>query len=156
MQTAQMGKAGLLWIGEKFYPTPQDFDREGAALGLSRRIAAIPRGFKIGETWILLAHPKTVRKLVTPDEVPTDRTTTEGTLLETGVEVAYTPGIFKVWRPSRIEKLFRESDRDSQDVKDATERGITPVFVPDNDKDHQGTVYDKDEEEEATLAEKGA
>lgn len=27
------------------------------------------------------------------------------------------------------------------------ERGISAVFVPDNDPDHQGTVYDKEEEE---------
>src|SRR5262249_34673856 len=34
--TDKMGKAGLLWIGEKFYPTPADFEREGVQMGLSR------------------------------------------------------------------------------------------------------------------------
>jgi hypothetical protein len=33
-----------------------------------------------------------------------------------------------------------------------TEKGITPVFVPDDDPDHQGTVYDKEEEEETVTA----
>jgi hypothetical protein len=31
-------------------------------------------------------------------------------------------------------------------VKDVEKRGIVPVFVPDNDRDHQGTVYDKEED----------
>ena len=58
----------------------------------------------------------------------------------------YLPGIFKVWRPDRIEKILPESKRGSEEHLELAERGITAVFVPDNDPDHQGTVYDKDEE----------
>jgi hypothetical protein len=36
---------------------------------------------------------------------------------------------------------------DSSEVKELLDKGITPVFVPDDDPDHQGSVYDKEEEE---------
>jgi len=51
-------KIGLIWIGAQHYPEPEDFIREGREMGLSRRVAAAPKGFVIGETWVLLAHPK--------------------------------------------------------------------------------------------------
>lgn len=140
MATSEMGKAGLLWIGEKFYKTPQEFDREGVALGISRRIKAIPRGFKVGETWVLLAHPKAIIEYV-PREEPVGE-------LDTPDERRDVPGIFKVWRPQRIEKLVFESQRESSEVKELLEKGITPIFVPDDDKDHQGAVYDKPEDDD--------
>lgn len=143
----QMGKAGLLWIGEKFYKTPAEFQGEGVSMGFSRRIHAIPRGFKVGETWVLLAHPKTILEPL--DQQPEGL---QGVLVDRGkavdIEPKYLPGIFTVWRPSRVEKLFKESERESDAVKEAIEKGITPVFVPDDDKDHQGSVYDKAEEQE--------
>ena len=153
MATSEMGKAGLLWIGEKFYKTPADFDREGAQLGISRRISAIPRGFRVGETWVLLAHPKTVRAGCTACG-------TKGYLGEVGVQEVCTgcegkghkflAGIFKVWRPERIEKILPESMRGSGKARELEEKGITPVFVPDDDPDHRGTVYDKPEDEDQT------
>lgn len=51
-------RAGLLWIGEKFYPYPEVFIRETLTQGVSRRVAAIPRDFVAGETWVFLAHRK--------------------------------------------------------------------------------------------------
>ena len=32
-------------------------------------------------------------------------------------------------------------------AQNLAKRGITPVYVPDDDPDHQGTVYDDEEEE---------
>ena len=55
------GKHGLLWIGESFYKTPDDFYREAGTQGVSRKIKAVPKEFKLGETWVLLAHRKAVR-----------------------------------------------------------------------------------------------
>src|SRR6185503_19221351 len=49
-------RAGLLWVGEVFYKTAEKFDAEADAMGISRRIATVPNGFVIGETWIALAH----------------------------------------------------------------------------------------------------
>src|SRR5215471_10018790 len=63
-----VGKAGLLWIGEKFYRTPAEFLAEGVTMGISRRIAAIPRGFEVGKTWVLLAHSKTIHEVVPESE----------------------------------------------------------------------------------------
>lgn len=64
----------------------------------------------------------------------------------------FLPGIFKVWRPSRIEKILPESQRNSPEIAELEEKGITPVFVPDDDPDHQGTVYDKPEEDAEEAA----
>lgn len=152
MATSEMGKAGLLWIGEKFYKTPADFDQEGAEMGISRRIKAIPRGFKVGITWILLAHPKTIRTYVPAEKEDEQR----GLVPGLDEKIVFKPGIFKVWRPQRIEKLVLESQRDSEEVKDLIEKGITPVFVPDDDKDHRGSVYDKPEEDEDETNDKAA
>lgn len=121
---ARMGeRAGLLWIGERFYATPEHFNAEARALGISRRIAAVPRGFKVGETWVLLAHPKACK----PDA--------EG----------HTAGVFRIFRPSRIEKILTQSQATEEELDKLRERGITPVIVPDDDPDHQGTVYDDEQ-----------
>ena len=127
-----MGKAGLLWIGEKFYKTPDLFVKEGVDLGFSRRIKAVPQGFKVGETWVLLAHSKSIRTL-TP------------AVAEFGNAAAkeeFKPGIFCVWLPQRLEKIVLESTRGTEEIDALEKRGITPVFVPDGDKDHQGNVHD--------------
>lgn len=127
---AQFEKAGLLWIGERFYKSPEHFLLEGRTQGFSRRIKAVPRGFKIGETPIFLAHKKVFFAKGPGEEKP---------------------GIFYAWIPQAIEQIFKESDRGTTSVKDAETRGIRAVFVPDNDKDHQGTVYDKDKENEKDI-----
>lgn len=57
---AQGERAGLIWIGAQFYPTPEAFMQEATEMGVSRRISQVPRGFKVGETWIALAHPHAV------------------------------------------------------------------------------------------------
>ncbi len=159
-------RAGLLWIGEKFYKSVEAFDREAAELGISRRISAIPRGFKMGETWILFAHPKAITTPLNCGRCgavmtahrgdKAEQTATTGAVVEfSGVELrcrcgekqpAYRPGIFKVWRPQRIEILLVDSQRGSELAKDYEAKGITIVFVPDDDPDHRGNVYDDEEE----------
>lgn len=125
---AKMGKGGLLWIGTQFYPSIAAFEQEAGALGISRRITTLPRGFEVGKTWVLLAHPRGIAKPVSE------------------LKSEWTPAIFRVWKPERVELIFKESARGSEEVQAAEKRGITPVFVPDNDKDHQGSVYDKEED----------
>jgi len=137
-----LGKAGLLWIGEKFYKTPAAFLKEGVELGFSRRIKAVPQGFKIGETWVLLAHANAVKNPIAD--------------AEPSAEPFYKPGIFYVWLPSRLELIFKESERGSEKVQAAEKRGITPVFFPDDDKDHQGNVHDDFEREKKEKAEEAS
>lgn len=124
-------RAGLLWIGEKFYPSTLDFHRECRELGVSRRIRVIPRAFELGKTWVLLAHPKAISVTAS---VP-----------EGGDETIMSPGIFKAWLPTHIETLRKESERGTEAIEQLEKRGITVIFVPDHDKDHQGSVYDKPE-----------
>ena len=49
-------RAGLLWIGSGYYKRPEDWTSEAIKMGVSRRVASIPKGFKVGETWVLVAH----------------------------------------------------------------------------------------------------
>src|SRR5208282_5175130 len=46
---AALGKGGLLWIGQQFYPTIEAFEAEARKLGISRRISTVPRGFEVGK-----------------------------------------------------------------------------------------------------------
>jgi hypothetical protein len=124
-------RVGLLWIGRQFYPTPGHFTHEAALQGVSRRITAIPRGFVVGEHWVFLAHPEAVA--VNGD----------------GKKV---PGVFSIFKPTAFEKLITETQaRDRELMDDLTGRGIHAVVVPDDDRDHQGTVYDEADDDELPL-----
>jgi len=123
-------KVGLIWIGEKFYKTPNDFTREAVEQGISRRITAIPKGFKVGEHFILVAHPRAIENRTPGAE-----------------NNVFTAGIFHAFKPSRIEKILGD-DASPEEVKEWEDRGCTVVKLPHDDKDHQGTVYDKDDDEE--------
>jgi hypothetical protein len=134
---ARLGaKVGLLWIGEEFYPTVEEFAAESNAQGISRRIAAVPRGFKVGEHWVFLAHPHVI-------EEPAEDLT-GGTIK--------TPAIFRIFKPSRIERIVTdEMAKDETEMERLRLQGITPVIVPADDKDHQGTVWDKEDDDEDKL-----
>lgn len=108
---------GLLWVGEGFYETPQDFVNEAIAMGVSKRIAAIPRNLKLGETVILLAHRK-VMITQTPDGP------------------VYTPGVFYSFIPHRVEQLIWRSEAVPEAIAEMVKKGITPVIIPDGDEDH--------------------
>jgi hypothetical protein len=123
--------AGMLWVGEKFYHTTHSFSVEAAQLGISRRIKAIPREFELGKTWVLLAHPKAI--WISQDPIEKQ------------------PGIFMIWKPKRIEKILPASKRDSTEATELSERGITPVFVPDNDPDHQASGYENETDDQLEL-----
>lgn len=145
MATPNLGRAGMLWIGERFYKTPADFNREADRLGISRRIGAVPRGFRPGETWVLLAHPKTTcARCVGAGLKDFERCTAcEGT--------GKAPGIFRLFRPERVEKIITESQSKDEVFMFGLGPHLTPVIVPDNDRDHQGTVYDDDSDEEPPM-----
>lgn len=126
----ELTRAGLLWIGKQFYPTPEHFLMEGSTMGICRRISAVPRGFEVGVHWVMLAHPEV-----------------EGVTNAEG-ELVTGPGVFHMFRPSRIEKLVTKTQsEDEEEMEKLRQRNITPVIVPDDDPDHRGTVYDKMEDE---------
>lgn len=146
--------AGLLWVGEKFYPTAEEFMFEANRLGVSRRIPAIPRNFKLGQTWVLIAHPKAVHlspsdPRVTAEELEELRAANVK-LAEAGEPQRYAierPGIITMFKPRAIEKIVTDSQaKDEVAMVALREKGITPVAVRDDDKDHQGSAHDKEEE----------
>jgi len=79
---------GLLWVGESFY-TPESFIQEVLQMGVSRRIAAIPKNLKLGETWILFAHIRAC-----------------GEKRDEAGKVEGIPGVFYAFRPQRLELLI--------------------------------------------------
>lgn len=124
----------LQWVGVAHYETPEKFAFEAQFQGISRRIRSLPNRFKLGETYILLAHSKAI---VVPG---IDTGITAATLL--GIETlktdhTYVPGIFYIFKPTRVEKIVTASEfMDSAAMDKLREQGLTPVPVPDNDPDH--------------------
>lgn len=126
-------RVGLLWVGTAFYKTVGDFLDESSKLGISRRINAVPRGFVLGEHWVFLAHPHAITNQ--PSGVQGEKPT-------------YTAGIFRIFKPTAIEKIVTATEAQDEDEMTALQlRGITPVVVPDSDLDHQGSVWDNNEED---------
>jgi hypothetical protein len=106
---------GLLWIGEQFYATPRDFSEEAAELGISRRVHSVPRGFKLGETPVMLAHRKgTVEWITNPD---------------TGApQPVQVPAVFSIFVPSAVEVIV-SGDESDDEIEALVKRGLTPVKV---------------------------
>lgn len=96
------GLHGMLWIGGKFYETPDEFTREAGAQGVSRKIKAVPKGFKLGETWVLLAHLKTVRNP------------------ETGKREF--PGVFSMFKPRGIDLVIADENNVPEKAERIAER----------------------------------
>lgn len=117
---AKIQEVGLLWIGEKYYPTPEDFSREGNQMGLSRRITTIPKRFKLGETWVALAHRKAISKV--DFKAGTDPEQTEFPL-------KFSAGIFHVFKPARVEYVVNPVGDTAKKLAAMEKRGITLVKV---------------------------
>lgn len=117
----------LLWVGEKFYPTVQDWSGEALKLGLSKRLPAIPKEFVPGATWLAVAHPKGIRK---------DAPAGDG---EIGEKADYTPAVFQFIRSGKIEVVVTPSMKKQRWVKALQKQwgdGLQLVEVPEDDPDH--------------------
>ena len=147
----------LLWIGRAHY-TPEEYLAESHSLGVSRRISAMPKSLVLGETWVLLAHLDAV-----PPEDPTacaecarKRADHPGGGLTAQAcgsfkEPVASPGIFCAFIPRAVELILKESDATAERREKEAKRGVTVVAVPDGDRDHQGSVWDKDEDSQPEL-----
>lgn len=116
-------RAGLLWVGGKFY-SPAEFMAEAKSMGVSRRINAVPHGFEIGD-WVFLAHREALSDVCSlcADRVPdADCPECEG---KGRIPVA---AIFYVFQPARIEYVVK-GDEDESDLEALEKRGIEPVKV---------------------------
>jgi hypothetical protein len=81
--------AGLLWIGEKFYAHPFDFEKEARTMGISRKVPALPRGFEVGKTVVYLAHRCAVTSPFGDDVYP---------------------GVFSAFIPTRVDLVIENAD----------------------------------------------
>lgn len=132
--------AYIMRVGEKFYPEPEDFIKEGIAMGFSKRIAQIPKDFEIGKTVIYLAHINAckVKEPVAVQEAMNILMESQIHLIDVPKEKR-TTGIFTAFIPQRIEKMYWQKEIDEmseEELKSLQKRGITPVGLPDLDKDH--------------------
>ena len=135
-------KVMLMWIGEKFY-TPGSFTEEAAKLGVSKRITAIPKGLKVGETWIVVAHPLALNPCPNCEGKPiTVELGKEPETCERCSGKGKAPAIFHAFIPKRIELILKQSDATPERTEQEKKRGVTVVAVPDDDQDHvEGSVY---------------
>ncbi|MBD2700103.1 hypothetical protein IC229_05620 [Spirosoma sp. BT702] len=100
---------GLMWVGEKFYKTPEYFNQEAALQGISKRLPFVPKDFTVGTDWVLLAHSKT--------PIYSE---------EHGMELK--PGIFRAFCPERIEYVVTGNESEA-DLQAKADQGITLVDV---------------------------
>lgn len=108
-------RAGLIWVGEAFYATPGAFLEEASRMGVSRRIVAVPRGFKVGETWVYLGHRKAIEQRPELGQIDPPEPL---------------PGIITLFKPTAIEYVLRDGEEDDAELLDSlAERGITPIKV---------------------------
>ena len=115
----ELDKYGLLWVGERYYKTPNDFIVEAQKMGIAKRIPKIPKDLVLGKTWVLLAHKRV-------DFVEKSTITRK-------------KGIFYAFKPKRIEVLVWEDEVDKPSVQKLKEQGVTVIPVPRHMKEHAET-----------------
>lgn len=116
-------RGGLLWVGKRFYKDPSAFIKEAQTMGISRRIAQIPRGLEIGETPVFLAHREVTFEL------------------EIGKAPDIGPGIFAGFIPTAIQQVISPEQAEDADFVDALRvRGIDPVIVRPRREPEQETL----------------
>jgi hypothetical protein len=100
-------RGGLMWVGTEY--TRESFVNEALAIGVSKRIPAIPKNLKIGDP-LFLCHREA---------------------LPEGVENR--KGVFMVSHITAFHRILSEKDAEDQDIIDELERqGITPVVEVDD------------------------
>ena len=112
----KIDRAGLLWVGQQFYPTPGQFLQECHQLGVSRRITVVPRGLVVGQTWVFLGH----REAVVSDAQPAEAVHSMNPVRE--------PGIFAAFQPRAIEYVVSGMEHDDE-LEALVARGFTLVRV---------------------------
>lgn len=144
-----LGRCGLMWVGEKFY-TPEAFTLEAEQVGVSKRLAQIPTGFKPGETWVLLAHRKAFSSECAcfvrghdpnPPEGHCQVEGGHGTAAIpcdhcNGTGYAHRPGVFYIFRPRAVEYVLRGDEADAE-LERLVKRGVELVRVHPVEADGQ-------------------
>ena len=118
-------EAYLMWVGAEY--TPFNFKIEAHALGVSKRIHAIPTNLRLGKDIVYLAYLKLI---------PIDN---QRFLFPLGPQdnKATAPGIFYGFIPDRYEYIMTETQAKDKEKMDLLKRrGIVVITVPDGDTDH--------------------
>lgn len=117
------GRHGLLWIGEQHYKSPHLFMAEARKRGISRKLGAMPKDFKLGETWVFLAHRSTIPDPDKPGE--------------------FLPGVFSVFKPTGVDLVIAdEKNVPERAIKLAEEIGSAARIVKVvRDADTQQTLF---------------
>jgi hypothetical protein len=110
-----------MWVGKEY--TVEQFVEEALAIGVSKRIPAVPKSLKIGDPLYLVhsqAMPdedeKNILRTLFPDEVRKDRA-----------------GIFMVACVTAFHRILTEEQAKDEDfVKELEEQGLTPVLEIDD------------------------
>lgn len=104
------GRHGLLWIGEKFYKTPQDFQREAGLMGISRKVVAVPRSFVLGETAVYLGHRQAAfRGWACESHGSADPAALAAERCCEKAHAQMRPGIFTVFMPTGIDLVVEDA-----------------------------------------------
>ena len=131
--------AYIMMVGKKYY-SPVTFIKEALELGVSKRIAAIPKKMVLGQTVVYLAHPEAVNGIEAPCNQGELLGNGQGRLLD-AEKAECRLGIFCAFIPERAEMPVWESQLKGEEgdkFKESLEkRGITPVPIPDGDEDHK-------------------
>lgn len=118
-------RAGLIWIGARFYGSPYAFMEEARRMGVSRRIATLPRDLKLGETWVALAHPRAVPgecEHGAPAGLPCSRCPDGESAGE------WRGGVVTFFRPTAVEYVVR-GDESEEELDRLEARGLRLVRV---------------------------
>lgn len=107
MCTPPADRHGLMWVGEQFY-SPASFIAEANRVGVSKKIAAIPKRFVPGKSLIYLAHIKAAELEIE-----------DGTELYPRAEKV--PGVFCVFKP-RIELVIDNAEKVPERARHIYER----------------------------------
>jgi hypothetical protein len=109
---------GLIWVGKKYYPTPEAFLSEARKMGISRKIPAVPNDFIVGETWVVLAMRDLPTGRIIEDEEGNPEPETENQA-------------FMMFKPDRIEYVVK-GDETEEELERKVKQGLTLInVIPD-------------------------
>jgi hypothetical protein len=115
----KISKFYLMFVSSKYY-SPASFIKEAQRQGVSKRIApqSLPKDFKIGESWIFLAHNKVPMKPLEPLDIQKWKDNVKR-------------AIFYAFKPSRIEIVLWK-DADPRTIAEWKKKGFTPILIDKN------------------------
>lgn len=129
-------RCGLIWIGGVYYDEPEKLLAEAARMGISRRIPAVPKGFELGKTWVLMAHRHAIQAPCAECKGK-GHTKLKPKTRQRAISVACdacegsgvgekTAAIFGAFKPAAIEYVVKGTETEKQ-IERLEKRGITPV-----------------------------